>query len=355
MPRTAAAFTILLTLITGMVVGQLQLVADSRVMSTPAQVSESVDTRIAFDFYESLNDVIRTGDVSDLRSVIAPGFVERSPASSTEGSLRSLERYARSLHVKDPDAVIHVIDVTAGGALIAVRLRFEGDSVLTIAGLPVIGAIGDSYELLRIEDGKILERWASSALPPMIETLGVLDIANDPEALREPRLERLDFAPGAELSIEEHEGTILRVASGSMAITHTGREQSTSMAQPGYAPNNSSEMRHVLAAGDSLSIAANEPFRIRNSGGQGASLIWLGIRTVNAQLDPADVDGLHAPPSGIERVLIAGGASIRPEQGPFSLIAERMVAAPGTLIPVHTTDECELLLAESGSVEIDIH
>ena len=93
-------------------------------------------------------------------------------------------------------------------------------------------------------------------------------------------------------------------------------------------------------------------FRIRNTGPEEATLVWLIIRIVDTQQYPVGEGSTELADPGIEMSLLAGGAPLRPGQGPFTLIADRLVAPPGTSIPLHTTGEFELLLVESGSVDI---
>ena len=98
MPRTAAGIAILLTLITGMIVGQLHLVAGNRVITPPVSMQKPADPQLVAAFYESLNHVIRTGDASDVYTLLAPGFVDNSPFLPAPGTTETLLRYFHGLH-----------------------------------------------------------------------------------------------------------------------------------------------------------------------------------------------------------------------------------------------------------------
>ena len=236
MPRTAAGIAILLTLITGMIVGQLHLVAGNRVISTPVSTQTPADPQLAAAFYESLNHVIRTGDASGVYTLLAPGFVDNSPFLPEPGTTETLLRYFHGLHAATPNAVLQVEDVTTDGALIAVRLKLVGAGDLTVAGLPVVSPKVDSFELLRIEEDKVVERWAGALLPALVESIGALDIRFDADLLREPRLERLVLAPNAELSVNDHHGTILRVESGSLKFALLAPGAAASAVHPDHDP-----------------------------------------------------------------------------------------------------------------------
>ncbi len=57
----------------------------------------------------------------------------------------------------------------------------------------------------------------------------------------------------------------------------------------------------------------------------------------------------------VTRQLLAGGATIRPDHGPFQLLVGHAVAVPGTSIASHKVNELELLFVTSGSVEASVH
>ena len=164
MPRTAAAIAIFLMLITGIVVGQLRLMAGPRIAPVSVQIEKPVDTTIAKDFYDSLNHIIQTGNVFPLEALVAPGFVDHTPFSSDPGTKDSLQHYFVALHARAPRALLSVTELTGNGALVGVRIRLEGVSELTVAGLPHTYPAIDSYELLRIDEEKVVERWASASL-----------------------------------------------------------------------------------------------------------------------------------------------------------------------------------------------
>ena len=108
----------------------------------------------------------------------------------------------------------------------------------------------------------------------------------------------------------------------------------------------------MLETGESVSIQPQRAFRIRNTGPEEASLVWLSVREVESQTNPPAPDDGDSAHSGIEVSLLTGGAPIRSGQGPFTLVADRMVTTPGTSIPLHTTGEFEMLLVESGIADI---
>jgi len=350
MTKCAAIVAILLTLITGMILGQLRLVAGSRVAAPPTSLQTSPDTQLAAAFYESLNQVIRTGDVSGVYAKVTPSFVDNSPYQPASGTAESLVRYFRGLHTVAPNAVLEVEDVTADGKLIAIRLKITGVGDLTIAGLPVQSPTAESFELLRIEGGRVAERWAGALLSAFGESLGEIDIRYDADMLREPRLEKLVFPPGAELNINDHQGTILRVEAG--VVMFAAAAPTTYQAGNDASPT--AEESVVLPAGDSVSIQPMRSFLIRNTGRELATLVWLSIREVESQVDPSAPNNHFDAGNSIGVSLLAGGVPIRPGQGPFDVVIDRMVAPPGTSIPLHTTGEFEMLLVESGTADVAI-
>src|SRR5680860_24299 len=77
MPRTAAAFALTLTLLTGIVLGQLHSAGSTRSFATAVPNSHASQT--ATSFYEAINSLLETGDPGDLRSILHSAFIDHAP------------------------------------------------------------------------------------------------------------------------------------------------------------------------------------------------------------------------------------------------------------------------------------
>lgn len=351
--RAGMLLALLLTLTTGLFVGQLRIVGESRSIATPVRTNETTDLSLVSAFYSAVNLAIGSGDVGELRQMLSVNFVDHSPFGRASGDAATFERYLLALHQRMPGAYLDVKDVTSEGGLVAISLRLSGERALRVSGLPLSSPNTDSYELLRLERGEVTERWASPALPPFVESLGVLELGPNSYQLGEPRVERVTFAPRAELTIPVHNGIVLVVESGSVQLTIHGRNTNSDVfTEAGTPVPGPGEATKRLEAGDTNSIPANEGFRIGNPTEAPAVLLWLSVRL----LDTVALTTTQAenPAPGVTVELLAGGAVSRVDSRPVAFVAERLVAPPGTVIDGHDVENTEILLVTRGLVQVEL-
>ncbi len=351
--RAGLLLALLLTLSTGLLVGQLRTLGNTRPISVPARSEEETDASLVTAFYDAMNQVIVRGEVVELREILSADFVDHFPFGRVDGNSGSLEQYLISLHQRIPEAYLEVTDVTSEGALVATRLRLAGKGTLQVAGLPLNRINVDSYELLRFEEGQVVERWGSPELPPLVESLGAFQLGLNSNRLREPRIERVTFDSQAVLTVPSHSGIVLVVESGSVQLTTHGRSVNADRSlENGTSVSASGNSIQRLSVGDTSSIPPDEQFRISNSSSAPAVLMWLSVQL----LDPATVGASHAvnPVPGVTIEFLAGGAVSRADGNPLAFVAERLISPPGTVIDVHEVANTEIVLVASGSVQVDI-
>jgi hypothetical protein len=354
MPKAALLIALALMLLSGLVIGNLSALdpVGQRVDAIPP--ASSGTSRTAVSFYSAIDMLLSTGDASSLRNTVHPDFIDHSPLSPEPGNIETLEAWLLSIRASSPDLRFTVTEVIAQNDLIAVDLEQTSVPDVTIAGLPVtVPQATGGYELLRVENGLVSERWASPALPgqidPSVASLGGID---DSGWIREPRIERLTFASQSRMEMIDHKGTVLIVESGSLNLRVAGPSDLTLTDSPDGANRSwsSADIPVRLDAGALHTIEPDAPFLIWNTGQTDARLVALTV----VQLAPVDYfySGLDdADESGVTRQLLAGGATIRPDHGPFQLQVGHAVVAPGMAIAPHKVNELEMLFVTKGTVE----
>jgi mannose-6-phosphate isomerase-like protein (cupin superfamily)/predicted ester cyclase len=335
-PRIAVLFALVLMLLTGLTVGSLSALDPARQPADAIQPPSAATSRTGVAFYDAIDTLLATGDSSGLRTIVHPNFADHSHLSNEPGTRETLEAWLLSIRESTPDLRFSVSEVVAQNDLIAVDLQQTGAPESTIAGLPVTVAQGTSgYELLRIKNGLVVERWASPALPGQIDpSVASLDALVESGWIREPRIERLEIPHKATLSSAGHMGTVLIVESGALNLSIPGLSHS-----------------ELLEPGEIRTIPPETRYNIWNRGQEPVSVISLTI----LQLTTSDYSSSHSrdiiETGGVQRHLLAGGASIRPDHGPFQLRLGHALVAPGTAIPAHKVNELEMLFVTSGTVE----
>ncbi len=357
MPRFAAIFALGLMFLTGFMIGTFNSI-DTPPPAVIPRASPSA-SRTAVAFYNAIDQLLKTGTMEDLRRIVDPNLVDHSHLSAGPGTVESLETYLLSVREFSPGLRFTVSEVLTQNDIIAVMLKRAGDPASTLAGLSVEqpGA-STGYELLRIENDLVTERWASPSLPGMLSTPVKIDNIDAASMVREPRIERLTFGLRAETNVTSHNGTILIAEQGELRLNldsvitpaaGTGREGDLSGTET------QAGQTDALEPGKAMVIAPGTPYRLWNAGDETATLISITL----SQMEAA---GYYAPnptggidDSGISHQLLAGGTTILPGAHPLQLTAGYAVAAPGTTVSAHDVPATELLYVISGTVQATLH
>ncbi|CAN5846369.1 hypothetical protein BH24CHL4_BH24CHL4_13170 [soil metagenome] len=359
MPKAAVLVALALMLLTGLVIGSLNSLATPEPALNPLTPTSDATSRTAVAFYDAVDWLLESGDASPLRQVVHPGFADHSLLSDEPGTRDSFETWLQSIRQNSPEVRFTVSEVVAQSDLIAVELEQAGALVPSLAGLPLSYPSSSSgYELLRIEHELVIERWASRALPGAIEPSAArLDGMEPADWIREPRIERFEFDAAGSLDVPSHKGTVLIAESGSLnlRIVTPGVSLHSDAQREAIPSSASHRVPERLEPGSIRSIEPDTKFRIWNSSQREAAIIAISV----FQFEPADYNSTadydQIVEGSVTRQLLAGGATIRPDHGPFQLLVGHAVAVPGTSIASHKVNELELLFVTSGSVEASVH
>lgn len=122
------------------------------------------------------------GRIEILDEVIAEDVVNHDPVSDetlTPEEARGFEGFVRHVEAARkafPDATVTIEDMIAEGDEVLVRFTFEGTHEGRFVGIEPTGnrIWGTNMVLMRLEDGKIVERWEESDSLDLLRQLGVL-------------------------------------------------------------------------------------------------------------------------------------------------------------------------------------
>ena len=158
MQRTMQTVLIALVIAIGLTAGSLAW----RVASAPqiAPDIETTDPAIGYAFYQALDEVLASGDGSALDGVVSGGFIDH--VGEQEQSTGDLVDALMSFGASFPDLQVRVLDMqSASGTLVAsiapVQLTGPMLEGMRISTEPIAGG----FEVLRIRNGKVTDRWAS--------------------------------------------------------------------------------------------------------------------------------------------------------------------------------------------------
>jgi predicted ester cyclase len=340
------------------------------VRSAPGAVNEAIARR----FYEAVNDVVRTGDLSLLDHVAADHM------AGAEGTGCDLRCRVSALHQLDPALRLQVDDVLVAGDQVAVRLSIQGNDRPVFLGLPLRGNFTPwaQVDFLRVADGQVIEVQSAADLPTFVEPLGRTALEALPPAPYRLGLVRLTLAPSTAITELSAAGPIsLLVESGTLVVDV---DQPSRVQRPGRAGDpGRDELRAagsiVLSPGERIALAVNTGYALSSSANEAAVVLsaaalagdggptnrWFRARTFDETLfisdEPETVAQTRAPtawPSGVRSELIAYGIiTARPAES-VELALTRVTLLPDVALPVHETPGAELLAVESGSAVVDL-
>jgi predicted ester cyclase len=130
-----------------------------------------------------VDEVIVGGKLELLDELIAPSFVNHNLISTGEAAasvgIEGFKQEIAALRVAFPDITIAVDDLLADGDKIIARMRTNGTHKGDWAGIPPTGKVVSnvpSISIVRIADGKFVERWNVTDRLTPLQQLGIISL-----------------------------------------------------------------------------------------------------------------------------------------------------------------------------------
>jgi hypothetical protein len=332
---------------------------------------------IARRYYAAINEAIRTGDLSLLDGVAAPGADEqRSDAMAAGCDLRC--RVA-ALYRLAPDAQLVIDEVVADGDRLAVRLHVEANDRPRFLGLPLLDDLSPwaSVDFLRIVAGRVAETHSGAGPPLVIEPLARAGIDAIPVAPYRLGLIQLTLAPGASLAELSTAGPlVLLMEHGALAVRADRPVTIRRSAFGSAAARDESGVGSVrIAGGDQLVLATDTGYELSNMGNDpvvvlaaaalegdgGMTNRWVRARTLDEVLfipgEPETVSQADAPvlwPPGVQGELLADGVITTGSTAAATIGLARLTFEPSAALPTHHMSGAEMLVVETGSGAVDL-
>jgi hypothetical protein len=336
--RGAAPLALVLALLAGVLIGQLRqldITADEPAPLLASQHIETVD-----DFYAAIDHLLQTGDPGPLRAMTAPNFVHHDRLEDAEWSPADVERDLLLLRDAVPGLRIEATRVTGSRELVAVETRLTGVADPTIAGMSLDPRfLGEDYELLRVQNGRIAERWTGLGEAHRIRAIARFAGVHDEPRVRQAVVERLIWDPIARLEdAGQHHGIIVVVETGTLHLMEP---------EAGNRPERS-------APGDLQVVEPETAFALWSPGQEPATALVFSTRLLAPTPVYQTPPPIQATNGEVTRSLLARDVTSEPATGAFEFVVSRATVAPGAIVPVHRVQESEMLLIEQGEIEATI-
>ena len=136
-------------------------------MTTTAEANKRTVRRIP-------EEVVNQGNLDALDEIFAEDVVDHGPAGDVGGRER-IEEGFETLLGAFPDFTVIVDEILAEGDTVAVRLTERGTHEGAFVGIDPTGRAVEfeAMAFLRLEDGKVAERWTQLDQLGLMEQLGV--------------------------------------------------------------------------------------------------------------------------------------------------------------------------------------
>jgi quercetin dioxygenase-like cupin family protein/predicted ester cyclase len=353
MNKTLATLALTLMLLTGIVLGQLRILGST--WHPPLQASDRFALNTAARFHDAINAMLESGDPSKLRAVLHSDFIDHAQFQQDPGTVGDLEDYLTALHQFFPDLRFFTANTVVNNDLVASNLSVTGNLNGVINGIQIeIGAPLTGFELVRVDNDQVIEHWASPTLPvlPQIESFTAIDEIAPRRSTRTLRFERLSFDPLAQHEIARHEGSILVVKNGTVHVQWSSSASASIQAISGSlrVPVSGAE----LQIGKPAWIPAGTSYRLTNVEAHRASVLLLTISEATEADQAGDARKYNELSPGVSRDLLVGGASLRPDHGPWQLTIHQVLIGAATAFSNHNIKESEFMLVLEGNIEVSV-
>jgi hypothetical protein len=354
------------------------LVADTWVDAEPATANEEVVRR----YYAAANAAIVAGEIDGLMAVVAADLVlppGLSEGAGVAGRDVLVDRFL-ALHEAQPNLRVVVRDIVADEDDVVARVAIEGVG----SGLPPAVRFSrfdeDWLDGFHVQRGKVVAAWgATVGLRPPDPVL-LAEISNPHLAEPVVGLTRLTLAPGAQMPVLIGPGPMVVMPEATTLRVRIDGVGRLTRAGVGGNPTLASTERGVsfeLGPWDQVAVSAGVSFTLRNPGDEPAVALVAAVYPAIA-FDPVTFDN-----AGIETRSLAvaifepdhrglpneradhlddlsisweplsrGAAPVSP--GRLRLSVERVVVAPGGVIPAFQPTSSMLVAVEQGMVVTDV-
>ncbi len=355
MPRSLAAIALILTLLSGILLGQIRTIGQ-REIYLPARPSANAIALVQ-TFYGEVNRFLADGDASVLAPYLHPEFADHASYVDSSGTMDDYLDYLRSIRQVVPGLRMESLVISALGDLVVVDVRTAENHKGEFTGFEFELEQGDSgYEILRLERGVIAERWGSRTLPPRFVPALQMSLPVSADSFRELRVDRLELASEAQLTLEQRDPSVLIVESG--IIEYELQDMMELPTGPIAVVEQTAGSSNVL----SVETASLEPglpavlpggasIRLSNSGSIPAAALLITAKRQAILPTGGVTDGQAIAATGVRVTLLAAsGVKGLPASNQIVLSLGMAMLPAGTSLPLHSVEAAEIFVVNAGQL-----
>ncbi|MBX3070772.1 MAG: hypothetical protein KF883_09770 [Thermomicrobiales bacterium] len=342
MPRTAAIVLLCLTLATGIVLGRLSSFSGR---AAPSLMTDSRDdVEVARTFYDGINEYLAGGDAGRIMRMLSPDYREHRSRGPVGLPGEDLVLHLTSLRETYPEIRLDVGQLAAQPGSVVADYTFVPVASGPTAGLHLeLGRGSSGYDMLRIENRLIVERWSTWESPQLYRSVVSSEILVPRGGSLDVRMERLLFGPGGHHEVQDANGFVFIAEAGRFTYEFVSG-----------VPGEGAGERIQLEAGESIVAPAGATSRIASEGS--ASAILLSFASVQGPLGSVWGTATVIRSAQVSRTVILGGVLPHPSSDDhrFAIHVGRVDLPPGTILPRRVIETTEMLLVTQGAVDVRV-
>jgi hypothetical protein len=290
MHRFILAISIVLSLVIGSTVGLLvwQIASASHALAYLG----TADPAIGYAFYAGIDQVLANGDGSALERVVADGFVDHAGIVPVDRSAEELIAQFSELGQSAPGTRIVVNGLSVAPGALVVSIAPLAPMGMAVANVPLtINPLGGGYDILRVRNGKVTERW-SNWLPTVTTHTYDATLTIEAGFSVAIRLDRLELPNGGRAQMRIKRQSVVVVETGRLQLrlswtdTSGNPQSSVVLLDAGEAhmftddarvdvKNDGAEPARFLRY-STRRVLAGEPWPLAMSGEASSTRLWLG-------------------------------------------------------------------------------
>lgn len=281
MQRSGIAVLLALVVVTGLL-GRAVVV---RHQMPAGSSSDIVSHQTVDSFYAAMNTALSGGSTASLEALLSPIFVDHDAATAEELSAEAFLAGVRSAGASLQRMRFEVVSVDPDGENLEVAVRLVHGDAVEVAGMTIEQSLPEPHtELLRIERGKIVDRWApdypwlgvfapAGPMPNISSTIGFTTL-----------LTRVDLVGAEERTWKSSGIGIVMVSAGSVSLSISDEYGAQSIV--------------VVEAGAFASIPGGTRARLRAVDGGAVSLMIFQATRIMGASEVITPDGTDVAARG---------------------------------------------------------
>lgn len=133
-------------------------------------------------FRRLVEEVVNRGDLDRADEFVDVGFVDHYSGPGRAAGIEGFKQGVRTLREAFPDLSISLVQMLVEDDFVCVRIAVRGTHRGEFAGIPPTGNPVEyaGIGVLRVEGGKIAERWLQTDVPALMRQLGAAPTAGQP-------------------------------------------------------------------------------------------------------------------------------------------------------------------------------